>query len=131
MATLCSLSLAGQSNEGVADMLLITGGRFTTVTVVVAELLALVRSGTVVVPLAVLVIIVPLTIAQLTLTTSVTVANAPPRRSGKLTVRLLPVPPHTAPPVAEHDTNVVAAGRISERRILRAGGTPRLSSLIV
>jgi hypothetical protein len=61
--------------------------------------------------LAVLLMRMLLATVQFTWATSVIVAEPPPANDAKVTVRLLPVPPHVPPAVAAQDTNVVAAGR--------------------
>jgi hypothetical protein len=45
--------------------------------------------------------------------TSVMVADAPTASEENVTVRLLPVPPQTPPPVELQETNVTFAGRLS------------------
>jgi hypothetical protein len=43
------------------------------------------------------------------------VSDSPAVRDANVTVRLLAEPPQTPPPVEEHETNVVEAGRSSVR----------------
>ena len=50
----------------------------------------------------------------LTAVTMVIIADAPAARGTNVTVRLLPLPPHTPPPVAKHETKVIELGRLSE-----------------
>jgi hypothetical protein len=62
---------------------------------------------------AVLLIIVPSGTEQFTLATKVIVSDWPEARDANVTIWLLPEPPQTPPPVEEHDTKVVSAGRLS------------------
>ena len=78
-----------------------------------AELLAGSGSGVKEVTVAVLSIIVPSATEQLTLATKDMVSDCPDARDANVTVRLLPEPPQTPPPVEAHETKVVSAGRLS------------------
>ena len=104
MLTSISFLFAGHSTSGVAEIELIVGTALTTVTLASATLFASVRSGTVVVALAVLRMVVLLATEQLALATSVTLAVLPPGIFENVTERLFPLPAHTPPPVAEQDT---------------------------
>ena len=85
----------------------IVGGGLFAVVVVVEVLLFVFGSGFVAAAatVAVFVIIVPCASEQLTFATIVIVAEVTPR-VGKVTVRLLPVPPQTPPALEEQLTNV-------------------------
>src|SRR5690349_8019124 len=121
-----NLPLGGHRTEGVAVIGPTTGGRLITVAVAAAELLSVVRSRTVVVALAALVRAVPSGIAQLVAATSVRLAVAPPRITGRFTVSSLALPVQALPSLTEHETRVAAAGKTSFTTTLRAGGRPRL-----
>src|SRR5437879_1365164 len=68
----------------------------------------------------VLLMMVPFGTAQFSAATSVTFAMPPPGNWEKATLRLLPDPPQTPPPVEAQDTNVVFAGRLSVTVTLEA-----------
>jgi hypothetical protein len=51
--------------------------------------------------------------AQWAVAINVTVALPPPGIDANVTLRLFALPPHTPPPVAAQDTNVVSAGKSS------------------
>ena len=89
------------------------GGELEAVTVTVATLLL--ESGSAVIELtdAVLVITAPSVTVHSSEATRVTVAEVPGASEVKVTVRLLPEPPHKPPPVALHDTKVRFAGKLS------------------
>jgi hypothetical protein len=98
---------------------------------VVDELFALFESGTEEVAEAVLVIVAPSATEQPTRATIVTDAEPPAARAEKVTVRLLPLPPQTPPPVAEHDTNETDGGRLSVSVADDASFGPLLVSVMV
>ena len=79
----------------------------------VAELLLRSGSGIAELTAAVLLIRLPLATKQLTLATKVMVTDFPASSESKVIVRLLPVPPHTPPPVASQEKKVVEPGRLS------------------
>jgi hypothetical protein len=83
-----------------------TGDGFEAVTFAVAELLFATGSGVDELTVAVLLIAAPLASEQFTLATRVMVADAPAASEVKLTVRLLPDPPQTPPPVAAVNPDV-------------------------
>jgi hypothetical protein len=91
----------------------ITGGALEAVVVAVAELLAVSGSGVKELTVAVLLITVPSATEQFTVATKVMLSDSPDARDANVTVRLLPEPPQTPPPVEEHETKVVSAGRLS------------------
>src|SRR5438132_503047 len=68
---------------------------------------------------------------QLTLATSVMVADDPAPSEAKVIVRLLPAPPQTPPPVEAHAVKVVPAGRLSVTTTLLAGFCPVLLTVRV
>ena len=92
---------------------MIIGGGLEAVVVAVAESLVVSGSGVNELTVAVLLIAVPSATEQLTLATKVMVSDCPEVSSGNVTVRLLPEPPQTPPPVEEQETKVVSAGRSS------------------
>ncbi len=67
----------------------------------------------------------------LTVATRVMVADEPTASDEKLTVRLLPVPPHTPPPVALQETYVRLEGRLSVTTTLCATPMPLLVTVSV
>ena len=67
----------------------------------------------------------------LTLATKVIVADAPEASELNVTVRLLPEPPQTPPPVAAQDMDVVEAGRLSVTTVEAAMPGPLLVTVIV
>ena len=89
------------------------GGGLETVVNAVAESLAVSGSGVKELTVAVLLIIVPSATEQFTLTTKVMVSDWPEARDANVTIWLLPEPIQTPPPVEEHETKVVSAGRLS------------------
>ena len=91
----------------------IIGAGLLAVTEIIEELLLLFESGVSELMVAVLEILVPFATPQLTIVTSVMVADVPDPIAGNVIVRLLPDPPHTPPPVELQDTNEVVAGRLS------------------
>src|SRR5689334_22841358 len=96
------VSPVGTSEAGGLDAV-----KFTEV-----ELLPLAGSRVAAVTEATLAIVAPLATVQLTVAVSVTVADVPEAIELKETVRLLPEPPQTPPPVAVQLTKVTAAGRL-------------------
>jgi hypothetical protein len=91
----------------------IVGGGLDAVVFAVAELLFRSGSGVKEVTVAVLLIAVPSATEQFTLATKVMVSDCPDARDANVTVRLLFEPLQTPPPVEEHETKVVSAGRLS------------------
>ena len=89
------------------------GGGLETVTVALAELLPVLGSCVEEVTVRELLITAPFELGQLTVVTSVIVADAPAEIELKLTVRLLPEPSHKPFPVEAHERNVTELGRIS------------------
>jgi len=89
------------------------GGGLDAVVVAVAELLVGSGSGVKELTVAVLLISVPSATEQFTLATNVMVSDWPEASDANVTVRLLFEPLQTPPPVEEHDTKVVSAGRLS------------------
>jgi hypothetical protein len=89
------------------------GGGLEAVVVSVAELLDVSGSGVKELTEAVLLIAVPSATEQFTLATKVMVSDCPEVSNGNVTVRLLPEPPQTPPPVEAHETKVVFGGRLS------------------
>ena len=69
--------------------------------------------------------------AAFTWATSVIVAEPPTASDGKVTVRLLPLPPQTPPAVELHDTNVVSAGSVSDTVTPMASSGPLLVTVRV
>ena len=110
---------------------MIVGGGFDAVVLAVAELLATSGSGVKELTLAVLLIAVPSATEQFTLATKVMVSDAPDGRSANVTVRLLPEPPQTPPPVEEQETKVVSGGRLSVTVTDVAGSGPLLVTVTV
>ena len=92
---------------------MIVGGGLEAVVVVVEELLVVSGSNVRELTVAVLLITVPSATEQLTLATKVMVSDWPDARDANVTIWLLPEPPQTPPPVEEHETKVVSAGRLS------------------
>jgi hypothetical protein len=112
----------------VGDML---GCGLDAVVEMVDELFAMFESGTEEVAEAVFVIVAASATEQLTRATMVTVAEAPDTRVENVTVRLLPLPPQTPPPVAEHDTNETDRGRSSVNVTDDASFGPLLVNVMV
>ena len=110
---------------------MITGAGFEAVVVTIAELLFVAGSGIDELTVAVLLISVLLATRQFTEVTRVTVADAPAASEAKVTVRLLPEPPQTPPPVGEHETKVVEAGKLSINVTSAAVPGPLLATVIV
>lgn len=104
---------------------------FEAVKVIVEELLPLTGSVTAPVTEAVLLTMAPFATEQLSVATNVMVAEAPDPSVANETLRMLPRPPHTPPPVDEHIENVTDAGRVSLTEIDDAGSGPRLVRVIV
>src|SRR5262249_14574480 len=101
-----TLMLAGQVSWGaVAE----------TLTLLVELLLLASASAVVEVTVAVLATELPSGTEQPTVAVNVIVADELACKEVKVTVRLLPLPPHTAPtpPLTSHETKVRAAGRLS------------------
>jgi hypothetical protein len=73
---------------------------------------------------------VPLATEQLTVATSVIVADAPDASEAKLTTRLLPEPSQV-PPGAEHETKVTSGGKWSVTITDVAVSGPLLVTVIV
>jgi hypothetical protein len=109
----------------------IVGGGLEAVVVVVAELSIRLGSSVKELTVAVLLICEPSASAQSTLATSVTVSDCPDARDANEILRLLFEPPHTPPPVDEHDTNVVSAGRVSVTVTDVAASGPLFVTVIV
>ena len=95
------------------------------------ELLALTGSRTIEVTDAVLPMLCPFETEQSRVATIVMVAEAPDASELNETIRLFPEPPHTPPPVEEHDTNVSDAGRVSVTVIDEAESGPLFTRVIV
>jgi len=91
----------------------IVGGGLEAVVVAVIELLFELGSGIEELTVAVLLITVPSATEQFTEATKVMVSDPPDARDANVTVRLFPEPLQTPPPVEEHETKVVEAGRLS------------------
>src|SRR5262245_43305342 len=85
-----------------------------TVDLAIAELLLATGSLISDTTLAELLIDVPLSRSPLTKALKVIVSVEPELIEAKLTVRLLPVPPHTPTPLAEHEVKARLDGRLSE-----------------
>jgi len=98
---------------------------------VVEELLPLTGSRPTDVADAVLLTFAPFATEQFNVVVIVIAAVAPDASELNETVRLLPKPPHTPPPVDEHDTNVSDNGRLSVTVIDEAGSGPLFVTLIV
>src|SRR5882762_1431273 len=103
----------GGHNVVVATLHVTNGGGLEAVTAFVEELLLESLSGVDELIVAVLLIIVPLATEQSTVATRVIVSDAPEASEEKVTVRLLPDPPHTPLPVEAHETKVTEDGRLS------------------
>ena len=88
-------------------------GGFEAVKLAVEELLPLAGSRTVEVTDAVLLTFALFATEQFRVATKVIVSEAPEASEENVTVRLLPEPPHTPPPVEEQDTNATGEGRLS------------------
>lgn len=69
--------------------------------------------------------------AQLVVATNVIVTELLAAISSKETVRLLPDPPHTPPPVDEQETKPMTDGRSSETTIFVAVSGPLLVTVMV
>ena len=110
---------------------MIVGGGFEAVAVAVLESLFGSGSGVEELTVAVLLITVPSATEQLTLATKVMVSDAPDGRSANVTVRLLPEPPQTPPPVEEQEIKVVSGGRLSVTVTDVAGSGPLLVTVTV
>jgi hypothetical protein len=80
---------------------------------------------------AVLPTTVPFATEQFSATVIVIVAEAPEASDVNVTLRLLPIPPQTPPPVEEHITNVTDAGRLSVTVIVDAGSGPLFVRVMV
>jgi len=91
----------------------IVGAGLEAVVVAVAESLVVSGSGVKELTVAVLFITVPSGTEQFTLATKVMVSDWPDARDANVTIGLLPDPLQTPPPVEEHETKVVSAGRLS------------------
>ena len=104
---------------------------FVTVVVAVAVLFAEFGSKVVEPTVAVLLMVEPLTMEQLGLATRVMTADAPDASELKLTVRLLPEPPQTPPPVATQELNDTVEGRLSVTKTELAASGPMLVTVIV
>ena len=83
------------------------------VAVAVIESLSRLGSGVPALTVALLLITIPSATKQFTVATKVIVSDSPDARDSNVTVRLFPEPPQTPPPVEEHETKVVSAGRLS------------------
>ncbi len=92
--------------------------------VAVAVLLAVTGSNVAAPTTAVLTSVAPM--PAVTVAVMVTVADDEPAMDAKVTVRLLPVPPHTPPAVAPQVANVVPAGSGSASVTARDGSDDRL-----
>src|SRR5262249_54002325 len=111
--TFTILWFGGHRTDGSAAAPVIVGAGLEAVVVVVAELFVVSGSNVKALTVAVLLIIVSSATEQFTLATKVMVSDSPDARDANVTVRLLAEPPQTPPPVEEHDTKVVSAGRSS------------------
>ena len=95
------------------------------------ELLPLTGSRTIEVTDAVLPMLCPFETEQSRVATIVMVAEAPEASVLNETIRLLPEPPQTPLPVAAHDTNASAAGRLSVTVTDAAESGPLFTRVIV
>jgi hypothetical protein len=109
----------------------ITGGRFEAVVVAIAELLFVMGSGVDELTIDVLLNTVLLATERFIEPTRVVVADTPAAIEVKVTVRLLPEPAQTPPPVEEHETKVVEAGRLSVTVTSAASPGLLLATMIV
>ena len=110
---------------------MIVGGGLEAVVVAVAELLLVSGSGVKELTVAELLIAVPSATEQFTLATKVMVSDSPDAKDANVTVRLFPEPPQTPPPVEEHETKVVSAGRLSVTITDVAGSGPLFITVTV
>src|SRR5436305_13783027 len=131
VANVTSTEAAPPSLENVAFVGAIEAGGFDAVKLADAELLPLAGSLVAAVTDTTLAIDAPLVTVQLTDAVIVTVADAPAAIEANETMRLLPVPPQTPPPVAVQLTKETAAGRLSVSVIDCAVSAPLLVTVIV
>ncbi len=110
---------------------MIVGGGLEAVVVVVAESLVVLGSRLEELTVAALLITVPSTTEQFTLATKVIVSVSPDASDANVTVRLLPEPLQTPPPVEEQETKVVSAGRLSVKVTDVAGSGPLFVTITV
>ena len=110
---------------------LIVGRGFEALTVAVEELLLESLSGVAELMFAVLLIGALSATEQSTVATRVIVSDSPEASEAKVTVRLLPEPPHTPPSVEEHETNETDDGRLSVMTTELAVLGPLLVAVIV
>ena len=101
-----------------------------TVVVIVTELLLEFGSVADELTIDVLLIVTPLT-ELFTPVTKVMLTISPAASELKVTVRLLPAPPQTPPPVAEHEIKVTSGGSMSVTTILSALSGPLFVRVIV
>jgi len=104
---------------------------FEAVKFTLEELFPLTGSSTPEETEAVLPTMAPLATEQLSVAAMVMVAEAPEASVAKVTVRLLPEPPQTPPPVELQLTKVTVAGRLSVTTTDEAGSGPLLVTEIV
>src|SRR5262245_14289052 len=107
------------------------GGGFETVVVVVDVLLLCTASKVAELIVAVLLTIAPSANEHFTLTTRVTVADAPGASEAKVTARLLSAPLQTPPPVEPQETRIVSSGRMSVTVTASAASGPSLVIVMV
>jgi hypothetical protein len=106
-------------------------GGFEAVKFTLEELLPLTGSSTAEATETVLPTTTPFATEQFRVATIVIVAEAPDASEVNETVRLLPMPPHTPPPVDEHIAKVTCEGRLSVTLIEEAGSGPLFVRVIV
>lgn len=122
---------APPSDENDSLVGVMTRGGFEAVKFTVEELLPLTGSSTPDVTDAVLPTLAPFAVEQFKVALIVIAAEAPEASELNETVRLLPEPPHTPPPVDEHDTNISDEGRLSVTVIDDAGSGPLFVTVMV
>lgn len=105
--------LPAVTGSGESELVTETSACAVTLVVAVAALLADVGSGVSLETVPVLLIIVPSAMFERTVPMIVIVAEAPAAIDEIDTLRLLPVPPQTPPPVALQDTKLNSTGRLS------------------
>src|SRR5947207_13867171 len=105
------------------------GNGALTRVIAVAELFAVLKSGVAELTDAVLLIVV--SDGPFAVTKRVMSSDEPLAREEKLTVRLLPEPPHTPPPDEVQEINVTVAGRLSVTATFWATATPLFVTTIV
>jgi hypothetical protein len=129
--TFTILWFGGHRSDGSAAAPVIVGAGLEAIVVAVAVLLFELGSLVEELTVAVLLITVPSATEQFTLATKVMVSDSPDPRDGNVTVRLFPEPPQTPPPVEEHETKLVSAGRLSVTVTDVAVSGPLLVTVIV